>query len=72
MMHWKTKAFLQRASDLVPGGEALDSVWQRRVLHTLPVDESTFRATVGRAGRHVIGDLATRNSLVTLELATAW
>jgi SAM-dependent methyltransferase len=52
-MRWLAKAALQRGIGLVPQGERLNYVFQRRVLRSLPAGESVFRRKFSRALQHL-------------------
>jgi methyltransferase family protein len=52
-MRWLAKAAVQRALGLLPQGEKLNYLFQRRVLHSLPAGESVFRRKFSRALQHV-------------------
>lgn len=52
-MRWKAKAALQTVFSRIPGGEALNYLCQRRILHNLPVSDDIFRATAHYARRHL-------------------
>jgi len=52
-MRWLAKAALQRGLGLLPQGERLNYVFQRRVLRSLPAGESVFRRKFARALQHL-------------------
>ena len=52
-MRWLAKAALQRGLGLLPQGERLNYVFQRRVLRSLPASESVFRRKFARALQHL-------------------
>lgn len=52
-MRWLAKAALQRALGILPQGERLNYVFQRRVLRSLPVGEATQRQKFTRALAHL-------------------
>jgi SAM-dependent methyltransferase len=51
-VRWLAKAMLQTALSHAPGGERLNYVLQRRVLHTLPLSPEGFRRKAARALEH--------------------
>jgi SAM-dependent methyltransferase len=52
-MRWLAKAALQRGLGLLPQGERVNYLFQRRVLRSLPAAESVFRRKFGRALQHL-------------------
>jgi hypothetical protein len=51
-MRWLAKAMLQDVLSHTPGGERLNYVLQRRILHTLPLSAEGFRGKASRALEH--------------------
>ena len=51
-VRWLAKAMLQDVLSHAPGGERLNYVLQRRVLHTLPLSVGGFRRKIERAFEH--------------------
>jgi hypothetical protein len=52
-MHWQYKAAVQRILSLVPGGERVNYLLQRRVTRKLPAGDGQFFLHFGQAIRHV-------------------
>jgi SAM-dependent methyltransferase len=52
-MRWLAKAAVQRGLGLLPDGERLNYVFQRRVARSLPAGESVFRRKFARARQHL-------------------
>ena len=52
-MRWLAKAALQKAIGVVPQGERLNYVFQRRVLHSLPAGDGALRQKFSRAVQHL-------------------
>src|SRR5215471_13540046 len=52
-MRWLAKAGLQRALGALPGGERLNYVFQRHVLHSFPVGDAALRQKFNRALNHL-------------------
>jgi len=52
-MRWLAKAALQRGLGVLPQGERLNYVFQRRVLRSLPAGESVLRRKFARALQHL-------------------
>jgi SAM-dependent methyltransferase len=51
-VRWLAKAMLQDVLSHTPGGERLNYVLQRRILHTLPLSAEGFRGKASRALEH--------------------
>jgi SAM-dependent methyltransferase len=66
-VRWLAKAMLQDVLSHTPGGERLNYVLQRRVLHTLPLSAEGFRRKAERALEH----FAAFREFVGVEPATA-
>jgi SAM-dependent methyltransferase len=52
-MRWLAKAALQRGLGVLPQGERLNYVFQRRVLHSFPVGDAALRQKFARAAGHL-------------------
>jgi len=52
-MRWIAKAAVQRGLGVLPQGERLNYVFQRRVLHSFPVGDAAFRQKFARATAHL-------------------
>src|ERR1700751_3232355 len=52
-MRWVAKAAVQRGLGVLPQGERLNYVFQRRVLHSFPVGDSAYRQKFTRATAHL-------------------
>jgi SAM-dependent methyltransferase len=52
-MRWLAKAALQRALGVLPQGERLNYVFQRRLLHSFPVGDASLRQKFTRAANHL-------------------
>jgi len=52
-MRWLAKAALQRGLGVLPHGERLNYVFQRRVLHSLPAGDGALRRKFARAAQHL-------------------
>ena len=52
-MRWLAKAALQRALGVLPQGERLNYVFQRRVLRSLPAGDAALRRKFARAVQHL-------------------
>jgi len=52
-MRWLAKAALQRALGMLPQGERLNYVFQRRVLHSFPLGDAALRQKFTRAANHL-------------------
>lgn len=52
-MRWLAKAALQKGIGLLPQGERLNYVFQRRILHSLPAGDGALRQKFSRAVQHL-------------------
>ena len=52
-MRWLAKAALQKGIGVLPQGERLNYVFQRRVLHSLPAGDGALRQKFSRAVQHL-------------------
>jgi SAM-dependent methyltransferase len=52
-MRWLAKAALQKGLGVLPQGERLNYVFQRRVLHSLPAGDGALRQKFSRAMQHL-------------------
>jgi len=52
-MRWLAKAALQRGLGVLPQGERLNYLFQRRVLHSLPAGDAALRRKFSRALQHL-------------------
>src|SRR5688572_10109124 len=75
-MNWKSKAVLQLAFSIAPGGEHLNYLLQRHLTKSLPSSDAEFLASISFAKRHIealrrhyIGNLA---SAAFYEFGAGW
>jgi len=68
-MRWVAKAALQRGLGVLPQGERLNYVFQRRVLRSLPAGDAALRRKFSRALQH-LGVYRQQASEVPAEEAT--
>jgi SAM-dependent methyltransferase len=52
-MRWLAKAAVQKGFGVLPQGERLNYVFQRRVLHSLPAGDGALRQKFSRAAQHL-------------------